>query len=138
SGRMSLHQRAFGLKASAEQVVQVLKLTADQAKVALRLGTGPEGFVRGDPDRIGEAIYNLVENAILAAGEGGEAEITLSTKSGLAILGVRDNGHDIPAKDQARIFDLTAVAGAGEPRVDGRLLSLPIVARIVQLHGGRT
>jgi signal transduction histidine kinase/CheY-like chemotaxis protein len=138
SGKMTLHQRPFGLKALAEQVIQTLTTVAEQVKATLALSPRPEVFVRGDPDRIGEAIFNLVENALFVSGEGGSVEVSISSKNGFVVLSVRDSGPGMVPEDQERVFDALLMGAAPKPYYGSpRRLSLPLVAKIAHLHGGR-
>src|SRR5690242_15699747 len=67
SGKMELDERPFGLKALADEVMRALTALAEQSKVRLQPVRGGEAFVRGDRERLSEAIYNLVDHAIHAS-----------------------------------------------------------------------
>jgi signal transduction histidine kinase len=138
-GRMQLHERPFGLKDLAEEVARKFFAAAEQAGVELAIVASPEAFVRGDRERICEAISNLVENAIQhsPAGRGVELKVSFNP-SGLAILSVSDHGPGIAESNLEHIFDpfYRARPVAGN-RSRSRGLGLPIAARIVQSHGGR-
>lgn len=137
-GKMELDQRPFGLKALAADVIRALTALAEQAKVRLSLARSGEVFVRGDRDRMNEALYNLLDHAIHASESGATAEIRVSSdESGLAQLSVRDGGPGLQPEDLQHLFDAYyRPRGAhGTRRMAG--LTLPIVAKIVHLHGGR-
>jgi len=137
TGNMTLHQRAFGLKALGEDVIRALGAVAEQAKVTVELQPCSEVFIQGDPERIGETIYTLVENAILSSGENGTVEVAIASKSGFAALSVRDSGPGLPAEDRETLFDALSMGAVAKPLFGGRRLGLPLVAKIAQLHGGR-
>ncbi len=137
SGKMQLHQRPFGLKSVAEEVLRGLASLAEHSKVRLQLRPCPEVFVRGDRERIAEAIHNLVENGIHQSEEGGLVEVRVSTEDGLASLSVKDHGPGLSQEDLENIFDPFYRARSGLPRPLGGRLGLPLVARILALHGGR-
>lgn len=137
-GRMQLHERPFGLKDLAQEVVQSLSNTADQAGVKLVVPPCTEAYVRGDRDRIAEAIGNVVENAIHHSPAGKPVEIKVSSSpSGLAVVSVADHGPGIAEANRERIFDPFYRARTLTGRSRSRGLGLPIAARIVQQHGGR-
>jgi len=137
-GRMQLHERPFGLKDLAQEVVQSLSNTADQAGVKLVVPPCTEAYVRGDRDRIAEAIGNVVENAIHHSPAGKPVEIKVSSSpSGLAVISVADHGPGIAEANRERIFDPFYRARTLTGRSRSRGLGLPIAARIVQQHGGR-
>jgi len=137
-GRMQLHERPFGLKDLAQEVVQSLSNSADQAGVRLVIPPCTEAYVRGDRDRIAEAIGNVVENAINHSPAGKPIEIKVSSSSsGLAVVTVTDHGQGIAEANRERIFDPFHRARTLTGRSRSRGLGLPIAARIVQQHGGR-
>jgi signal transduction histidine kinase len=137
-GRMQLHEQPFGLKDLAQEVVQSLSYTAEQAGVRLRIPPCTEAYVRGDRDRIAEAISNVVENAIQHSPAGKSVEIKVSSNpSGLAVVAVADHGPGIAEANRERIFDPFYRARTLTGRSRTRGLGLPIAARIVQQHGGR-
>lgn len=138
-GRMQLHERPFGLKGLAEEVVHALSPTAEQAGVRLSLAPCTEAYVRGDRARIAEAIGSLIENAVQhsPAGKAVEIEVTSSAAS-LAILTVADHGPGISPESLEHIFDpYYRARSLHRGRSRSRGLGLPLASRIIQLHGGR-
>lgn len=136
SGKMELNQRPFGLKVVTEETLQALTPLAESAKVRLKIKRSPEVFVRGDRERIAEALYNLIDHAIHETRTGGEVEVAVgSDGSGLALLTVVDQGEGIPATVLPHVFDAYYRPPPEQRRAGG--LGLPIVAKIVHLHGGR-
>ncbi|SEN29968.1 Signal transduction histidine kinase [Stigmatella aurantiaca] len=137
SGKMQLTQRAFGIKAVAEEVMRALAALAEHTQVRLHLPPCPEVFVRGDRERISEAIHNLVENGIHQCEEGGTVEVRVAIDEQLALLTVKDTGPGLAPDDLEHIFDPFYRASPGTPRPSGGRLGLPLVAKILALHGGR-
>lgn len=139
SGKMLLNQRPFGLKALATDVVQGLTGIADQAKVRVSVGRSSEVFIRGDRERMSEALAHLVEHAIHECALGGTVEVTISASEGsLAELTVKDDGVGMEAERLEHLFDSFHRSSVpSEERNRGASLGLPIVGKVVQLHGGR-
>jgi signal transduction histidine kinase/CheY-like chemotaxis protein len=138
SGKMQLHERPFGLKALAEEVVQALASESERASVRVLIPPCSEVYVRGDRHRISEAAFNLVENAIHHSQPQSAVEVTISSiESGMAVLSVADRGPGIAEADLEHIFDRYHRPKPGAPRSRHRGLGLPLVAKIAQLHGGR-
>ncbi|WNG16743.1 histidine kinase dimerization/phospho-acceptor domain-containing protein [Cystobacter fuscus] len=135
AGKMQLNQRPFGLKAVAEEVVRTLTPAAEQSKVQLVLPPTGEVFVRGDRERIAEAIQNLVESGINRCEPEDTVELRVGSEDGLALLTVKDSGPGLGAEDLEHVFDpFHRPDGA---RGQGHSLGLPLVAKIMALHGGR-
>ncbi|WP_044191607.1 hybrid sensor histidine kinase/response regulator [Hyalangium minutum] len=137
SGKMQLNQRPFGIKAVAEEVLRNLAALAEHSKVRLHVPPCTEVFIRGDRERIAEAIHNLVENGIHQSDEGGTVEVRVSAEDGLAALSVKDSGPGLSQEDLENIFDPFYRARSGPARPVGGRLGLPLVSKILALHGGR-
>ena len=91
--------------------------------------------LRADPDRLLQALANLVANALKFGGVGGR--ITLCAERDLAgvRLSVQDTGPGIAADDLPHVFDrYWQRRRAGGERGSG--LGLAIVRGIVEAHGG--
>jgi signal transduction histidine kinase/CheY-like chemotaxis protein len=136
AGKMQLNQRPFGLKSVAEEVIRTLTPAAEQAKVQLTLPASGEVFVRGDRERIAEAIQNLVEAGIHRCEADDTVELRVSVEDGLALLTVKDTGPGLSNEDLEHVFDPFHRPDGGT-RGQGRSLGLPLVAKIMALHGGR-
>lgn len=90
-------------------------------------------MVRGDGDYLQIALRNLVENALAHSPKGGCVDIHLDRN---ACISVSDEGPSVKAKDHGRLFE-RFWRGDRSGKVQGAGLGLAIVARIVELHGGR-
>ena len=86
--------------------------------------------VRGDPNRLGRAIDNLLDNAAKWSAPGKPVEVTLAGSR----LAVRDHGPGIPRQDLPRVFDRfhRAADARGKP---GSGLGLAIVRQVAEAHG---
>ena len=93
--------------------------------------------VQIDGGRIGQALDNLISNAIKFTPRGGRVEATVTETADTVVVSVRDTGIGIPQDEQGRLFDRffrasTATANA----VPGVGLGLNITHAIVVAHGG--
>lgn len=109
---------------SAEDRHQTLTLTAPQTPV----------MVLGDQNLLGQALANLIENALRHPPEGSAITVTLTTYATQAVLTVADTGPGIPAEERQnvlrrlyRLEQSRTTAGSG--------LGLSLVAVIADLHG---
>ncbi len=93
--------------------------------------------VIGDPDRLEQAIENLVSNALRHTPDGGSIELRAEAQDAAVCLTVADSGEGIPAEHLPHVFerfykvDASRGEGAG-----GSGLGLSIVKAIVERHGG--
>ncbi len=93
--------------------------------------------VMADPDALGQALANLLENAIKYSPDSRAIEVELDAAGGAVSVAVRDHGAGIPAEDLDRIFEKFYRVGSGlvhDARGSG--LGLAIVKHVVEAHGG--
>lgn len=89
-------------------------------------------YIKGQSLLLGEAINNLIDNAIRYTPLSGHITVSLHQQDNLVILAVEDSGPGIPAEERERVFDrFYRVLGSS---VDGSGLGLAIVKEIAQRH----
>ena len=90
-----------------------------------------------DPQRIGQVLENLVENAVKYSPADSEVAVAVSNRNGEAFIDVTDEGIGIPASDLPRIFDrFHRASNVDDRRFAGMGLGLFICKGIVEQHGG--
>ena len=110
---------------------------ADRAGITVEPSCDELCFVSGDPVKLQQVIYNLVDNAIKYTPRGGNVWVNLFTSSGRAVLEVKDNGIGIPKESLPHLFErFYRVDKARSRSTGGTGLGLSIVQSIVHLHGG--
>jgi len=92
--------------------------------------------VHGDPDRLKQAMLNLVANAAAHTDDGAEIGVGASRDDSEVSLWVRDTGHGVPPGDESRIFGRFA-RGENSGGQRGSGLGLAITRAIADAHGGR-
>jgi len=95
--------------------------------------------MHGDAVLLGEAVKNLIDNAIRhgvpdAQAPDAEVEVGLHQVGDEYRLTVSDHGPGIPVADRSRIFERFE---RGDTRSSGTGLGMAIVARVAASHGGR-
>lgn len=116
-------------------VDDVLKLMASDIKdrgiVLVRdHGPSPELFI--DPNRIKDAVVNIITNAVQSITGSGSIYIRTYTEKNDAVLEIKDTGRGITEEDRVFIFNpffTTKLSGTG--------LGLAITHKIIQEHNGR-
>ncbi len=93
--------------------------------------------ISADPERVTQAMVNLLANAARHAGPNATIRIGSSAAGGEVRLWVADDGVGIAADAQERIFERFGRARDTSGRDDGAGLGLAIVAAIAAAHGGR-
>ena len=119
-------------------MTEVADLFAPQAASrGLRLmkeSPGALPLIRGDRDRLLQALANLVSNA-LKVSAGGSVRIQVRQEGREVVFAVTDSGPGIPARVRDHIFD--PYWRADNATYKGTGLGLAIVRGIVDGHGGR-
>jgi len=87
--------------------------------------------VEGQPDRLGRAVANLLDNAAKHGPDGGVVEVGVADGA----VTVRDQGEGVPAAEAPFVFD-RFYRGAGSRGRAGSGLGLAIVRQVAETHGG--
>jgi two-component system, OmpR family, phosphate regulon sensor histidine kinase PhoR len=137
---------AFGAAPTALDVLDLRQVVAAVVRRfersarlhAFRVSSGrTRAWVRADPERIGLALANLIDNAIRFSPGGGVVHVSLRVARGKVLVSVRDEGVGIPLERQRRVFDLLYRAHAGMTHdYSGIGVGLAITRRIVAEHRG--
>jgi signal transduction histidine kinase len=138
SGLVMLDLRPDDLRAAVESAVEQARPAAKRRGIELTLTVPDRPLrIRHDPQRIGQVVTNLVNNALKFTLRGGSVEVAVRPKLEGAEIEVSDTGVGIDASELPRIFDrFYRGTLANEARGSGSGLGLAIVRSIVDMHGG--
>ena len=89
--------------------------------------------VDGDPDRLRQAVDNLVANAVGHSPTEGTVTVTARREGGSVVIAVADEGDGIASDDLARVFEPGVRLTTSRP---GAGLGLAVVRTIAEAHGG--
>lgn len=141
SGRLVIADGLVDMRAVIGATCLLLQGRATTSRVRILLDL-PDALpaLRGDRDRLQQAIVNLVSNAIKFTPGGGRVTIGLKRlPAGQLQLAVSDTGVGIPKDQLTSIWQPFGQAtNAMERNQEGVGLGLPLTAQIVRLHGGLT
>ncbi len=93
--------------------------------------------ISADPDRLAQAVGNLVSNAIKYTPPQGAVTVSAGSQAGEVWLRVSDTGPGIAADEQARIFAPFYRGPSSGRFPQGMGLGLSIARDLVTAHGGR-
>ncbi len=119
--------------AELQRKAYALALPEAEAKGIALKSTNPfhEARITADADKLLQAIFNLLLNAIQATPSGGTVELSLSRSGDGWQIAVRDTGPGIPKEALKQIF-----TPYFSTKANGSGLGLPISQGIVARHGG--
>jgi signal transduction histidine kinase len=91
-----------------------------------------------DADAVGQALANLIDNAIKYSAERTSLTVEARIVQGQLALTVADEGIGIPREEQGRIFDKFYRVGRSETQSRrGSGVGLALVRHVAEAHGGR-
>lgn len=142
AGRVEIAKNDFHAETLLRTVCDMMASRAEAKGLTFNavLPLSTRVWLKGDPDRISQILFNLLGNAVKFTDQG-EIALTAETRStdrGLDfILHVSDTGHGIPADKINLIFkEFEQATDADARRSDGTGLGLAIVSRLVDAMGG--
>lgn len=125
--------------AIVRDVADLYEPVAEAEGVELAVDTPEPIAIRASRELLGQALANLVDNAIkhgAAAGAGPRRVVVSTVRDGdTLVLRVADNGPGIPAADRERVLQrfVRLEKSRSQP---GSGLGLSLVAAVVRLHNG--
>ncbi len=137
SAALNVHPKRTDLASLVETSIGSAQAQAEHANIRLTADVPSPLWAYADPLRIGQALDNLVSNAIKYSPGGGNVSISARSTNEWVQLSVSDTGMGISSEDTTRVFKRffrtesakgAAIAGAG--------LGLSITKMIVERHGG--
>jgi signal transduction histidine kinase len=135
-GAMRLRLEPVSLLEAVEAAAAPLRLVASAKRLTLHIG-GDACHARADPERLAQALGNLIDNAIKFSPPGGDIHLTAWSDGPRVGVTVSDSGPGVRADARAHVFERfyrDTRAGASNARGTG--LGLAICREIVAAHGG--
>lgn len=130
SGKLNFDLKECHVGQLIRKIESDLRVSYPNREFVIEDQTGDRSdLVIGDSDKISQALFNLVENAIKFSPENTPVVMNLKNKNGTLIVQVKDKGVGIPKKDLDVIF---RAFQQGEHSKEGLGLGLYLVNNIVE------
>lgn len=123
--------------ALVQDFVELYEPTAEEKNMTLTAKVANGVRFRGDRQLIGQALANLIDNAIKygSSAEGGEIKVLAKDTGPGVEITVTDSGPGIPKKDRERVLKRFVRLEESRSR-PGSGLGLSLVAAVARLYGG--
>ncbi|PLS05670.1 two-component sensor histidine kinase [Neobacillus cucumis] len=137
SNTIELKKEEFDLRPLAEKAIESLHPIAASKQIQLGLNSTDIFTVIGDPQRLSQLIYILLDNAIKYTPDGGEVKLNLLKEGREVRIMVQDTGIGIKKEDYHKIFERFYRTDKSRSRqIGGHGLGLSIAKWIVETHKG--
>lgn len=133
AGINRLNLTPLDLSELATDLYEMYQPIAEDAEIELTSDIAEEVGVKGNRQMLGQAIANLLENAVKFTPAGGTINISLSKMDGHPVLEVADSGPGIPEEDRERVLDRFVRLDSSRS-APGSGLGLSLVAAVARLH----
>jgi signal transduction histidine kinase len=137
SWALKVHPKRTDISGLVETSIGSAQAQAERSSVALVADVPSPLWAYADPLRIGQALDNLVSNAIKYSPDGGTVTISAAGTEDWVKLVVQDTGMGMAPEDAAKVFRrFFRAESAREAAIPGAGLGLSITKTILERHGG--
>ena len=138
TGKINLNLQRVNAHALVNDALEIVRAEVQRKKQSLTTDfAAPAHFIWGDPVRIEQVFWNLMNNAVKFTPEGGKIRIKTWNEGEHFRFVIADSGIGIALKAQANLFAAFEQGDSGTSRQFGGLgLGLAICKNLVELHGG--
>ena len=134
AGVVPLEQQPFSLPNLINRGVRAMETRMRSKGMGIRIDV-PDVQIQGDPERLLQAVLNLLDNAIKHSVPDSIVFVSGKIESAQVAVEIRDQGAGISESDLPHIFEQFYTADPSR-QGSGTGLGLAIARRIVEAHGG--
>ncbi|HMD62194.1 MAG TPA: ATP-binding protein [Opitutaceae bacterium] len=135
AGALALRRERVDLCALAARAADLYREVAEQKNIRIELDLSACVEMSDDPVRLGQALSNLVDNALKYTPDGGLVRISAAAEPGAATVTVSDTGPGVPPAERDAIWR-RLYRGDSSRSQRGWGLGLTLVRAVAEAHGG--
>ncbi len=138
-GKLSLRKYRVKLDDVIQTVIESSRPHVEEANHHLNVEIPEEPiYLHADPNRLAQALSNLLNNAAKFTPDGGRIWLTAEQQNGEVSISIKDTGIGIPNDMLEQIFEMFTQIDRRESKSQvGLGLGLTLVKSLIELHGGR-
>jgi signal transduction histidine kinase len=135
AGALKLNRDRIDARTLTERAVDLYREVAEEKGIAVTLDQPTPVELSADAIRLGQAVNNLVDNALKYTPAGGRVRLAVRGEPRYVVITVSDNGPGVPVGEREAIFRRLYRGDASRSQ-RGLGLGLSMVKAIVEAHGG--
>ncbi len=135
TGKFEYKEELFSLDELIKEIVDYIQPTTSKHKIII--SNVEKKKIKGDRDRIGQVVINLLTNAIKYSPKGGRITVSTKTKDSHITVRVKDQGIGIDKNQQKKIFERFYQANSTDSGYPGLGIGLYISSEILKRHNGK-
>jgi len=139
SGALLMRPEPIEVSGIVERVVERLRSRATGRDLRVEVESVGDTTAEADPVLVGQAVWNLLDNAIHFTPPGGRIQVSTHDRGGEVELAVEDSGPGFPPEMLDQVFNRFYRADRARSHGDdaqGTGLGLAIVKGVAEAHGG--
>lgn len=135
AGTQELNEERFNLTESVKVIIDRFGKLVGQDGYVIDFIYEKNAYVSGDEVKIGQVVYNLINNALTYTGKDKKVTVRQTIEDGMVTIAVEDDGEGIPQDQLEYIWDRYYKVDKTHKRAaTGTGLGLSIVKGILALH----
>lgn len=134
-GALKLDRDQIDVRSLVERAADLYREVAEEKRIAVEVDQPEAVEANVDAIRLGQAVNNLLDNALKYTPAGGRVVLTTRNEPKAAVITITDNGPGVPTAERDAIFR-RLYRGDSSRSQRGLGLGLSLVKAIVESHGG--
>ncbi|MDA8139500.1 MAG: ATP-binding protein [Desulfobacteraceae bacterium] len=134
AGTMRLDIKPMDLVPVAESMADMYRYVGEERGIRIETHLPPDAMLEADADRIGQALANLLDNAVKFTPPEGLVRVIIHKEPDHILMQVSDSGAGIPSEEIHRIWD--RLFRGAQATHQGLGLGLSMVKAVVEAHEG--
>lgn len=135
AGALKLNRDRIDVRSLIERAADLYREVAEEKNISVAVDQPDAAELSADAIRLGQAINNLLDNALKYTPEGGQITLRTRNEPHQVVITVTDNGPGVPVHEREAIFR-RLYRGDSSRSQRGLGLGLSLVKAIVESHGG--
>jgi len=135
TGVLPLSRAPLDLRSVLASAASLYREVAEEKRIRVEIEAGDAVVVEADILRLGQAVANLLDNALKYTPSGGTVRLSARREGSHGVIGVGDSGPGVPAAERPKIWRRLYRGDASRSQ-RGFGLGLSVVKAIVEAHQG--